>query len=184
VNYAYAMDRCTRVLVAGLIVASMIGCTSPAKPKPVELPPATSLLSVQKVWSSNIGEVTFPLEVKAVASDVYIASGSGTVSKFDVQTGAIRWSVDLGTRIAAGVGTDGDKVAVVTASGELVTLVDGKKLWQQKLGAVALTPPLVAGGRVFVITPDRTLSALVRLVSACGSSSGAPIPLCWIVRVF
>lgn len=145
--------------MAVLLVAGMAACSSPAKPKPADLSPVPSLLGVQRVWSSNLGEVIFPLEVKVVASDVYLASGSGLVRKLDAQTGAIRWSTDLGIRIAAGVGADGDKVAVVTVAGELVTLVDGKKLWQQKLGAVALTPPLVAGGRVFVMTPDRTISA-------------------------
>jgi outer membrane protein assembly factor BamB len=48
---------------------------------------------------------------------------------------------------------------VVTAEGDLVALKKGKKIWQQRLGGVSITPPLVAGGRVFAITPDRTLLA-------------------------
>jgi outer membrane protein assembly factor BamB len=153
------MRRSLQVLVLALLACCIAGCGGPAKPKPTELAPVASLLAVKKVWTAQLGEVAFPLEVKVLGQDLYLASSSGTVSMLDAETGAVRWSTELGTRIAAGVGADGDKAAVVTTSGELVTLRQGKKLWQQKLGAVAMTSPLVAGGRVFVITPDRTLVA-------------------------
>lgn len=153
------MRRIKGFLILSALLAGLCACSGPAKPKPAELQPVASLFGVKRAWTLNVGEVVYPLDVKVVASDLYLASSAGVVSKLNADTGAIRWSVELGSRIAAGVGADGDKAAVVTTSGELVTLLNGKKLWQQKLGAVAITPPLVAGGRVFVITPDRTISA-------------------------
>lgn len=135
------------------------GCSGPAKPKPSDLLPVNSLVAVKQVWATNIGEVTFPLEVKVVGKDIYAASSAGVVSAIDADSGVVRWTVSLGARIAAGVGSDGVTAAVVTAEGDLVALKKGKKIWQQRLGGVSITPPLVAGGRVFAITPDRTLLA-------------------------
>ena len=153
------MHRFYAVLFAAVLTACLPGCAGPAKPKPTELSSVTSLLDVKKAWTTSIGDVNFPLDVKVSGSDIYVASSGGAVLKLDAQTGAVSWSLELGERIAAGVGADGDKAAVITAGGELVVLQNGKKLWQQKLGAVASTSPLVAGGRVFVITPDRTIMA-------------------------
>lgn len=154
------MHRSIRLISALLLASLLSACGGPAKPKPTELAPVASLLAVKKVWTAQVGEVAFPLDVKTVGGDLYLASNSGLVSVLNADTGVVRWSFDAGSRLAAGVGTDGDKTAVVTMGGELLVLQNGKKLWQQRLGAVALTPPLVAGGRVFVLTPDRSLVAM------------------------
>lgn len=153
------MRRTADFLMVGVMAFVLAGCAGPSKPKPAELAPAASLLAVKKVWSASIGEVGFPLEVKLVGSDIYVASSSGSISSLDSDTGGVRWTSEIGKKISAGVGADGEKTAVVTTDGELVVLQKGKRIWQQKLTSVAVTPPLVAGGRVFVITPDRTLIA-------------------------
>ena len=49
--------------------------------------------------------------------------------------------------------------AVITRGNELVALSAGKEAWRQKLTAVGFTAPLVAGGRVFVLAADRSVSA-------------------------
>lgn len=141
------------------VAVCLSACGGPAKPRPTELQTLTSLLDIKKSWGSNIGDVSFPLDVRVMATDVVVASGGGLVQRLDAQTGNIRWALELGDRISAGVGADGDKAAVVTAGGELVAIDNGKVLWRQRLGAVAVTSPLVAGGRVFVVTPDRTIIA-------------------------
>jgi outer membrane assembly lipoprotein YfgL len=48
---------------------------------------------------------------------------------------------------------------VVTRGNELITLDTGREIWRQKLSAQSFTAPLVAGGRVFVLAADRSLSA-------------------------
>nr|WP_315464295.1 outer membrane protein assembly factor BamB [uncultured Rhodoferax sp.] len=153
------MRRKTLLFSACAMTLALLGCSGPAKHKPAELSPITTLLSVKKVWSASIGDVGFPLEMKVVGSNIYVASSAGTLSSIEVDTGSVQWAVELGARISAGVGADGEKTAVTTTDGELVVLRKGKRIWQQKLSSVALTPPLLAGGRVFVMTPDRTLIA-------------------------
>jgi outer membrane protein assembly factor BamB len=74
-------------------------------------------------------------------------------------TGRDLWRANAGGLIAAGVGSDGRVAAVVTAGNELVALADGKPLWREKLPAVSYTPPFVAGGRVFLLSADRSVSA-------------------------
>ena len=90
---------------------------------------------------------------------VAVASSQGQIALMDVQTGRDVWRLNLNTPIQAGVGGDGQRFAVVTQNNELVTVENGKVLWRQTLSALTYTPPLVAGGRVFVSTGDRAVSA-------------------------
>lgn len=154
-----AMKRTVCLLLASVMTFAVIGCSGSAKPKPTELNHVPAILAVKRVWSSTLGEVSFPLDIKVQGPDVYVASSSGSVSQIEAESGLVRWTTELGSKIGAGVGADGDKVSVVTTDGELVTLHKGKRLWQQRLLSVAVTSPLVAGGRVFVMTPDRTIAA-------------------------
>ena len=57
-------------------------------------------------------------------------------------------------------GGDGQRFAVITRNNEVVAIEAGKVLWRLRLAAMSYTPPLVAGGRVFVLTADRAVTAL------------------------
>jgi outer membrane assembly lipoprotein YfgL len=105
--------------------------------------------------------VQFPL-IPAVAGDsVFVAGGpEGTVMALDPATGRERWRHMAGARLTAGVGSDGRSAAVVTEGNDLVVSQDGRELWRQRMSAQVITPPLVAGGRVFVQVADRTVVAL------------------------
>jgi outer membrane protein assembly factor BamB len=151
------MFRClTAVLGAALVSA----CSSTAeKPQPAPLPAFTAQLQVQKVWSSKIGEVTTPLSVSVQGTRIALASSSGDLALIDAQTGSDVWRLNLKDRIQAGVGGDGQRFAVVTQNNELVAVESGREIWRQKLQAGTFTAPLVAGGRVFVLTADRTALA-------------------------
>jgi len=48
---------------------------------------------------------------------------------------------------------------VVTRDNQLVVLKDGQVQWRQNLASSSFTPPLLAGGRVFVLTADRSVLA-------------------------
>jgi outer membrane protein assembly factor BamB len=146
--------------LAGVMLSlGLAGCSGPTKPKPTELAQTPMLMSVARVWEAKWGEIDFELEPKVIGSHVIVASGEGVVRSIDAGTGGVRWATPVGNRIVAGVGADGDKVAFVSAAGELGVLDEGKPLWKQKLGALAITAPLVAGGRVFVATPNKTVMA-------------------------
>lgn len=128
------------------------------KPKPAELPPNVALVGVRPAWTARIGTVAVPMAVSVNGSTLTVAGSDGTVAAIDAATGRDLWRANVGP-IAAGAGGDGKTAAVVTRGNELVVLAGGKEAWRQKLAAVAYTAPFVAGGRVFVLTADRAVSA-------------------------
>ena len=141
------------------LVVGLAGCSGTPQIKPTELAPNVALIGVQSAWTSRIGEVRFPLDLRVVGPHIFVADSAGTVAAIDSSSGADLWRVDLGVPIAAGVGSDGRYAAVVSADNQLIVLDAGKEIWRQKLGAATLTAPLVAGARVFTLSADRTLSA-------------------------
>ncbi len=149
-----------RAQAAIISVALLAGCFGGAtKPQPAELPPVTALVSARQSWTARIGTVDFPLQATVTGGSVALAGGDGTVVLLNPQTGRDIWRVALNTPIAAGAGSDGKTVAVITRENDVVAVQDGKELWRQKLGAQAFTSPFVAGGRVFVLAGDRSVNA-------------------------
>jgi len=146
------------ILPSSFSLPSIFGGTAD-KPKPAELPPNPALLAVRPAWTAKVGEVGFPLSVNTHGGSVTVASSDGTVAVIDPATGRDIWRASAGGPIAAGAGGDGKLVAVITRANELVALSAGKEAWRQKLSAVGYTAPFVAGGRVFVLTADRAVSA-------------------------
>lgn len=153
--------------VAIALTVALAGCSmlpsfiggGPERPKPAELPPNVALIAVRPAWTARIGEVALPMTVNVTGGTVTVASTNGTVAAIDAATGRDLWRASAGGPIAAGVGSDGQTAAVVTRSNELVALAGGREAWRQKLSAVSYTAPFVAGGRVFVLTADRSVSA-------------------------
>lgn len=141
------------------LLALLSACSSVEKPKPTALGASPELLAVRKAWSSTIGEMSFPLAVVGVGSEVAVASSGGTLAVLDARTGQDIWRSSLGEALSAGVGFDGKRFAVVTRTNSLVVLGGGKEQWRSSLGTSVVTPPLVAGGRVFVLGSDRTVYA-------------------------
>lgn len=128
-----------------------------AKPAPLAANPER--VKVRQAWSAKLGPVGFPLVVQPVGQQLLVASGDGTVALLDAAGGAVRWrSKPLGP-LSAGVGGDSELAAVVTQANEVVVLSGGLPLWRQALGHQSYTPPLVAGGRVFVLGADRSVTA-------------------------
>jgi outer membrane assembly lipoprotein YfgL len=103
--------------------------------------------------------VAFPLTINTTRDTVTLASSAGSVLALNVRNGQELWRRDVGEALAAGVGSDGALAAVVSRANDLIVLEAGKEIWRQKLVAQVFTAPLVAGGRVFVVSADRTVSA-------------------------
>lgn len=149
--------RCA--LAAGLVL--LAACSSgPDKPAPAPLPAVTGQLNVQKTWSAQVGPVSSSLHVSVRDQQVAVASTSGLVALLDTRTGKDIWRVNVGAPIVAGVGGDGSRFAVVTQNNEVVAIETGRVVWRYNLPAMTITPPLVAGARVFVLSADRTVTAL------------------------
>ncbi|NVO05183.1 MAG: outer membrane protein assembly factor BamB [Rhodoferax sp.] len=148
-----------RYLLAVAFVGVLAACAGPERPKPAPLPANVPVLGVRAVWSNAIGPVEFPLDVRVVDTRAYLASSNGTVAAIDTQTGTDVWRTALDMPLSAGVGSDGRYAAVVSRANELVVLDAGRVIWRQKLKALTLTAPLVAGARVFALSTDRSVAA-------------------------
>lgn len=147
-------------LVSGLLALVSACSGTPDKPKPAPLPAVSGELAIQKVWTNAVGPVTSPLLASVQSGRVAVASNNGQVALLDGLTGKDIWRLQLTDTIQAGVGGDGQRYAVVTQRNEVVAIESGKVVWRYALSALSLTPPLVAGGRVFVLGADRTVTAL------------------------
>lgn len=158
-----AGSRASRAWLAGASLAVALlaaGCSSgPTRPKPTDLPPPAALIGTRVAWTAQVGASSATLAPVAAAGRVFVAGTSGTVAAIDAATGRDVWRLALNTPIAAGVGSDGQRAAVVTLNNDLVTMADGRELWRVRLPARSFTAPLVAGERVFVLTADRTVRA-------------------------
>jgi outer membrane assembly lipoprotein YfgL len=151
--------RALTALLLASAAALLAACSGSKAPPPVDLGANPALLGVRQAWTTKLGAVNFPLDIKVVGTNAAIASSDGTVAMIDTRTGGDVWRTQLKTQISAGVGTDGRYAAVVSTDNDVITLDAGREIWRQKLGAYGYTAPLVAGARVFVLSGDRTVTA-------------------------
>lgn len=151
----------TATLTATLLSALLLvaACSGSSKPKPTPLEDIKPQIAGRQVWSQSVGKLGDLLRPVASAASVTVASTDGRVVEFAADTGRQLWQGDVGERLSAGVGSDGRFSAVVTVNNELVVLDAGKVLWRTLLASRVVTPPLVAGERVFVLAIDRSIQA-------------------------
>lgn len=144
--------------VAALLALGLVACGSD-KPKPAPLENLAPKIAGRLVWQARVDGVGFPLGVAARSGRFFVAGNDGSVLALDAATGREAWRGQAGARLSAGVGSDGRYAAVVTVANELVAMDAGRVLWRERLPARTVTPPLVAGERVFVMTVDRVVHA-------------------------
>ncbi|MEZ5705308.1 MAG: outer membrane protein assembly factor BamB [Burkholderiaceae bacterium] len=157
------MSKCgnwKRLGVTGLLVLGLSACGSaPKKPQPAPLPPPAKLVLANQVWTTQIGEGSQTLSPLVAGGRLFVASAKGAIAALNPGTGQPLWRVDLGLELGVGVGSDGQTAAVISRDNELIAVRDGRELWRTRLPARSFTAPLVAGGRVFVLMADRSVSA-------------------------
>ena len=157
------MSKAIKTWVRAGSVAVVIGllgaCASSDKAKMAELVVNPAAMGVKAAWATSVGGVTFPLNIGVQGTHVYVAGVDGVIAAIDGRTGGDIWRTSLKTHLTAGVGSDGRFVAVVNRNNELIALDGGREIWRQKLSAVSLTAPFVAGERVFVLSGDRAVTA-------------------------
>ena len=159
----FTVSRKRRLFGATLLVGCaslLVACASGSdKSKSSDLPPNVALIGVRPAWSAKLGEVSFPMALAVTGSQIVAASTDGGVAAMDAETGRESWRASTGEALVAGVGSDGKVSAVVTRTNALVAFLEGRELWRQKVLAQVYTAPLVAGGRVFVLAADRSVTA-------------------------
>lgn len=146
------------VLAGALSACSMFG--GKEAPKPLDLGPNPGKIAVHQAWTAKLGsEVPLAMPALVQGNTVTVVTKDGSVTTLDGNSGSQLGKFSAGEPLTTGVGSDGQRTAVVTRSNQLVVFAEGKQLWKQRLNAAVYTPPLVAGGRVFVMTADRSLAA-------------------------
>lgn len=152
-----------KAVAAAALVASVSGCSlwggRPAKPVAAELGPNVAVLGVRQAWTARVGKIELPLELHVKGNVVTLASSDGTVAALDARSGGDVWRATLGESLSTGPGSDGKIAAVVTRANALIALESGREKWRQLVPAQVFTPPLVAGGRIFVLSADRSVAA-------------------------
>lgn len=146
-------------LTAALAALLALSACGSDKPKPTPLESLTAKIAGRQVWQARLDGVQFPLGVAARNGRFHVAGSDGTVLALEVESGREVWRAQAGARLSAGVGSDGRFAAVVTAANEIVVFDEGKPAWRARVPARTVTPPLVAGERVFVMTVDRVVYA-------------------------
>lgn len=140
---------------AALTVLTLAGCSTPDSHEPADLQDFREMVSPKVSWTASVGESDGYLTPAVTDNAVYAAGGS-SLYRLDRHTGDKVWEAEAGSRIVAGVGTDGMHQAVVTDRGEVeVYDAEGKFIWRATLSAETDVPPLVGQGLVVVKTSTR-----------------------------
>ena len=129
--------------------------------KPVELTPIKDTLNVQTTWRVSIGAGKgVYLQPAVLENAVYAASFDGVLARIAPETGQVVWRNDIGAKIGAGVGSDGQTIAIVTIRGEVQAFgVDGKLLWKAQAPSDVASAPLVGRSLVIVRSTDHRITA-------------------------
>lgn len=160
----YTLSWRTAIIATTLMVTlGLGGCAwlgSSDGPKPMDLGTNIVKLPVEQVWQMRVPDLKETnLRMQVVGQDVLLATTDGTIISLNAATGRENWRVSSGQAVQAGVGADTHHTAIVTLNNQLAVFSAGRPLWMRSLSTAAYTAPLIAGGRVFVLTADRTVSA-------------------------
>ncbi len=157
--------------LAGMVVA-LAGCSTlsslnpfSSKKVPVDQPAAlvefTPSMTVSTAWTVSVGSAGANIFSPAVAANsVFAAAADGAVTRVEAASGRTLWRIDAGTRLTAGVGTDGAVVVVAGEKGSILAFdADGKPLWTAQAASEVLSAPAVGLGLVVVRSIDNTITA-------------------------
>ena len=135
--------------------------------------PGHVALSGTQSWRAQAGVVSGNRRVRMAALPVvsggraFVYDPNGNVTAISLGGGAQGWRRALrpeeedGQVGTGGVAFDGGRVYAATGFGQLFALdaASGQTAWAIDLDTPALSPPTVAGGRVFVVTQSNTVIA-------------------------
>lgn len=146
-------------------VAMLSGCTLFSGKKEVN-PPAPLVefkqsLRTQTVWTASVGKAgTSQFSPVYAADSIFAAAADGTIMRIDVANGRTIWRIKVGTSLTAGVGSDGNTVAVVGEKGQIQAFDgNGKALWKVQAPSEVLSAPVVRAGLVVVRSIDNSITA-------------------------
>jgi outer membrane protein assembly factor BamB len=158
-----SVERYTRTVVSGLLLAALAGCGMFSKDEekeqgPAPLPEFKAEQRFDRVWSHGIGNGQGKLYnrlVPAIAGDMIVAAAAkGKVEAYQRITGRSLWNADVDAPLSGGVGIGCDLVFVAADDGRVFALsaADGKTQWKTQMEGQVLAPPQCDAGTVAVLT--------------------------------
>lgn len=143
--------------VAGWLVA----CSSskPPEPAPLEALPAGAKV-LQPLWSQHLGSALATPQLQRQGHVLLASTDDGQVAEIGTDDGRVMSKLSVGAALSASASRNAEITAVVTDQNELRVFSSGRLSWQTRLPSQVVTAPLVAGGRVFVLSVDRSVFAL------------------------
>ena len=121
---------------------------------------ATTLNSGDRLWNKNIRSMQMPW---VSGNTVYVVDVNGQLIALDHKTGKVRWATKLsGARRWSGPVLASNTLWLVSKKGLLVGVdaQSGKLVKQKNIGYKSLLPPIIAGGRMVLLTDKAQLIAL------------------------
>jgi len=164
-SYSARIERLIRFIFIAAVFLLLSACSmfSSKDPRfePTPLAEYEARMPVSVRWSANIGSGSgYGFIPYVEGRHVYTASKSGQVSQIDLSSGRVLWTTNVGQRLSAGVGTDGQVVAVAAPDGTVFALdMSGKELWRSKATSEVNIPPAVGSGVVVVRSSDYRVQA-------------------------
>jgi outer membrane protein assembly factor BamB len=165
------MRIAAKLTYLGLMVA-LGGCSalsainpfaSKAAPRnpPAELVQFTPSLTVRTAWTAPAGNAgAYAFSPVFAKGSIFAAAADGSVTRIDASTGQPAWRVSAGMPLTAGVGSDGDTVAVAGEKGMVIALAaDGRQRWKMETSSEVLSAPAVGQGIVLVRSLDNKITA-------------------------
>lgn len=157
-GHRHPHSRCGWWLAVMLSLTAVLSGCAADKPVPAALEEYAPRLKIAADWTRSVGQPPVYLSMVRAGHQLALANRD-EVLLLEAGTGAEQARVPVQGRIEAGVGFDGRFAAVVTAASDLVVVDASRELWRLRLASPVATAPLVAGGRVFVLTVDRRVEA-------------------------
>lgn len=152
-------------LLSAALVITGCGSLNPfarnTQDKPADLLSFKPAVALKTAWTTKVGKSDGMQFVPVVTDNaVFAASADGSITSIDLQTGAVKWRIDAGLPLTAGVGTDGETVAVGASNGVLLAFdKNGKLKWKAQGSSEILSAPAVGEGVVLVRSIDNHITA-------------------------
>ena len=162
-----------RYLLIGLLLVTIISCSTAVKEEPAAKPtPLVDLKADQetfflkKLWSSRavtgVGKKSYQLILACSTNNIFVAGINGHIRALRKSDGKTVWERSLGSvTVGGGVGVGNGVVALGTLDGQVFALseADGVVVWKKRVSGEVLCAPTVANGMVIVKTIDGGLAA-------------------------
>ncbi len=162
----------SKILGVGLMLA-VTGCSTlsslnpfaskpPTRNQPAALTEIKPTATVRTVWSARVGKADqYSFAPAVVGSDVFTAAADGTITRLNAATGRSVWSINAGTKLTAGVGSDGDTIVVAGEKGTILAFDgNGKQRWKTQASSEVLSTPAIGQNVVIIRSLDNRVVAL------------------------